>query len=72
MKIMSLNSVWQLCKWFAIIMIVYFVVHNGVSPSTICILLMVRLAFQLLFKFISGIFKIAVVFVIFWLLTLIF
>ena len=72
MKIMSLNSVWQLCKWFAIIMIVYFVVYNGVSPSTICILLMVRLAFQLLFNFISGIFKIAVVFVILWLLTLIF
>jgi len=72
MKILSINSLWQLFKWFAIIMVICFVVQKGVSPQMICFLLLVRLGIQLLLKFIGGIIKIAFVFVILWLLTLIF
>ena len=72
MKILSINSLWQLIKWIAIAMVVYAVVKMGVSPSIICFLLLVRLAVRLILQFISGVFKIAMVFVILWLLTLIF
>jgi len=72
MRILNLYSIWQLCKWFAIFMVVYFLVHNGISPAIICLLLLVRLGILLLFKLISGIIKISVVFVILWLLTFIF
>jgi len=72
MKILSVNSLWQLLKWFAIFVIVYAVIHKGVSPQTICFFLLIRLGIQLLLKFIGGIIKIAFVFVILWLLTLIF
>jgi len=72
MKILSLYSIWQLCKWFAICVVVYFLVHNGISPEIICFLLLVRLGIQLLFKLVSGIIKIAFVFFILCFLTLIF
>ena len=72
MKILSMNFLWQLFKWFAIFMVVYMVVHKGISPSVICFLLLVRLGVRLLLQFIGGIVKIAFVFVILWLLTLIF
>ena len=72
MKILSINSLWRLFKWLAIVMVVYAVIHIGVSPSVICFLLLIRLAVKLLLQFIGGIFKIALVFVILWLLSLIF
>jgi hypothetical protein len=53
-------------------MVVCFVIHKGVSPQMICFILLVRLGIQLLLQFIGGIIKIAFVFVILWLLTLIF
>jgi len=72
MKILSINSLWQLFRWIAIAIVVYAVVHTGVSPSIICFLLLVRLAIRLILQFIGGVFKIAIVFVILWFLTLIF
>jgi hypothetical protein len=72
MKILSINSIWQICKWFVIIMVVYMLAQKGISPATICTILLVRLAIQLVFKLVSGLIKIAVVFIILWLLTLIF
>ena len=72
MKTLNIISLWQLFKWVAIAMVLYAVVHAGVSPSVICFLLMVRLAIRLMLQLIGGVFKIAMVFVILWLLTLIF
>ena len=69
---MIMSSLWQFFKWIAIVMVVYAVIHMGIPPSVICFLLLVRLAIWLILRFISGVFKIAVVFVILWLLTLIF
>ena len=72
MKILGFISLWQLFKWIAITIIVYTIVYMGISPSVICFLLLVRLGIRLILQFIGGIFKIALVFVILWLLTLIF
>jgi len=72
MRILSITLLWHLFKWFAILIILYAVVYKGISPQIICFLLLIRLGIQLLLKFISGIIKIAIVFVILWLLTLIF
>lgn len=72
MKILNINSLWRLFKWLAIVMVMYAVVRKGVSPQIICFILLIRLGIQLLLKFIGGIIKIAFVFVILWLLTLIF
>ena len=71
-KILGFISLWQLFKWIAIAIIVYAIVHMGVSPSVICFLLLVRLGIRLILQFISGIFKIGLVFVILCLLTIIF
>ena len=72
MKILSINSLWQLFKLIALSVMVYAMVHSGISPSVICLLLLIRLAVRLALQFIGGIFKIALVFVVLWLLTLIF
>lgn len=72
MKVLSINSLWSPFQWIAIAIVVYMVVNQGVPLSVIAFLLMVRLAFKLLFQLIGGIIKIAVVIFILYLLTLIF
>ena len=72
MNTMSISSLWQLFKLTAIVLIVYAILQCGISPAFICCLLLVRLALRLIMQFIGGVIKIAVVFVILWLLTLIF
>jgi len=63
MKIISLVSLWKLCKWVILIMFGYALIHAGIPPTVICLFLLIRLAVQLLFhiiQFIGGIIQIAV------------
>ena len=69
---MSIGSLWQLLKWFAIAILVYAVINMGVPSTIICFLLLVRLAIRLILQLIGGVFKIAMACFILWLLSLIF
>jgi len=66
MKILSFF--WQISKFLFAVLIVIVVIRAGVSPSTICVLLLVRLMLRLVFQLIGGLFKIGIVFLILWLL----
>ena len=70
MKILSLFL--QICKCMLAVLVVLAIIRAGVSPSTICVLLLVRLALRLVFQLIGGLFKIGFVFLILWLLSSIF
>jgi len=72
MKILSINSLWQLVQWTVLAIVVYMVVNKGFPLSVVACLLFIRLAFKLLFKFIGGIIKIGVITLILYILTLLF
>ena len=76
MKILCISSLWQVCKWIAMMMFAYVLIREGVSPGVFVLLLLIGLCIRLFFhclRFIGGLIKIAVMFIIiFILITLIF
>lgn len=72
MKILSFGLSGHLFRCTVPVLIVYAAVRFGISPSAVCLILLVRLAVRLILQFIAGIIRIAFVFVFLWLLTLIF
>jgi len=64
MKILGFISFWKLCKWVVLMMFAYALIRAGITPTVLCLFLLIRLAIQLFFhivRFIGGIIQIAVI-----------
>jgi hypothetical protein len=63
MKILNFISIGRLFKWVALLVFGYAIVHAGVPPSIICLLLLIRLAVRLalhLIRFICGMIQMSI------------